>query len=352
MEEKKQQEKAKEKRTEKGRTLAVPINKIRSKSKPKLVRIHSDLMLPLFTMRILRLVVAVVVTSSFSLQPVGAQDLSDERSVWETLSKSPRADDFELYLQVFPNGIYADDAKARLRAIRQLETSPFDMQEENKGILFETLPEGTRVYIVLKESLVGKSGQVEVGQKVNAQVWKDIIVRGNVLVKAGTPVLVQVEKLKTAKIAGVKGQISLDAYETKAVDGKTVQLVGGYLKEGKSRMAVSITLGVLFIIPIFITGDAARLPEGMVFDALTGPDMDVQVGPSGEAGTVPVIDVSASVSEISADVNLDAYMSETKPKYFQIDIEVEDHDPKQFFIDRVNGVKIDPIPLDVSPHIA
>ena len=53
------------------------------------------------------------------------------------------------------------------------------------------------------------------------------------------------------------------------------------------------------------------------------------------------------MSAIQAEVDIDSYLAEEKPKYFHIDIEVEDHKPQKFTIDRINGEEIKPIRLDV-----
>jgi hypothetical protein len=68
--------------------------------------------------------------------------------------------------------------------------------------------------------LIGKGDQVTEGQSVNAVVWRDVIVNGHVLIAAGTPVVTKVDVLKKRQIAGVKGQMTLGAYETQSVDGQ------------------------------------------------------------------------------------------------------------------------------------
>ena len=138
----------------------------------------------------------------------------------------------------------------------------------------------TRVYVETKQELIGKGDQVKEGQFVDAVVWRDVVVNGHVLVAAGSPVIAKVEELKKRQIAGVKGQMTIGAYETTSVDGQTIQLSGGYHKDGKSRMALSITLGVLFILPIFIPGKAAELPTGTIFDAYIDNDWSVDIGDS------------------------------------------------------------------------
>jgi hypothetical protein len=211
----------------------------------------------------------------------------------------------------------------------------------------ETLFEGTRVYIVLEERVSGKRDESEVGQLVRCKVWRDIVVGTDIFIKAGTPVVAKIDTIKRANIAGVKGKMSIAAYETKSVDGQAVQLQGGYMKEGKGRMAVSISLAAVLLWPlIFIPGKAAELPQGMVFDAFTGPDMQVQIPK--EFTTVPVIDLSSALSTFSAEVLFDNLQQEKKPEVFQIKIQGDGSPPKEFVIDSVNGQSVTSLPLEIK----
>lgn len=122
-----------------------------------------------------------------------------------------------------------------------------------------------RIYIETLEGLVAKGDRVQEGQRVRAQVARDVDINGKVLVKEGTPVLVKVGSVTERKMAGIKKTLALRAYETESIDGKAIQLDGGYHKEGKSRMALSISLGVIVFLPlIFLRGKAATLPSGTV----------------------------------------------------------------------------------------
>jgi hypothetical protein len=83
-----------------------------------------DCLLPylyLHAMRILTLLVVMVIVSFASLPVVDAQEFKDETAIWKALSNSVRAEDFKLYLEVFPNGVYADEARLRLNAIKRRE---------------------------------------------------------------------------------------------------------------------------------------------------------------------------------------------------------------------------------------
>jgi hypothetical protein len=204
------------------------------------------------------------------------------------------------------------------------------------------LPSGTRVYVETKEELIAKGDRVQQGQSVRAQVWRDVVLGGNLLIAAGTPVIAKVDHVKRRKIAGVKGSMSIGAYETESIDGQTIQLSGGYNKEGKSRMALSITLGVLFILPILIPGKAAELPAGTVFDAYVDNSWDVAVGGSSEVRTV---NLSYLDTDISAELLYEKLDAEEKPKYFEFEIIVPEGAPSKFEIDRINSEPIKPISL-------
>lgn len=212
----------------------------------------------------------------------------------------------------------------------------------------KTLQEGTRVYVVLDQRVSGKRGEAEVGQLVKCHVWRDVVVGGNVLISAGSPVVAKIDSIKHANIAGVKGKMSLAAYETKAVDGQTVQLSGGYMKAGKSRMALSISLGAILFVPlIFIPGKAAELPQGMVYDVFTGPDMTIHL-PSDTLAATSVVDLSNALSGFSAEVLMDNLQQEKKPEVFQIKISGDGAAPTLFVIDSVNSQNITALPLTIK----
>jgi hypothetical protein len=204
------------------------------------------------------------------------------------------------------------------------------------------LPAETRVYVETKQDLIGKGDQVTEGQSVNAAVWRDVVVNGHVLIAAGAPVVTKVDMLKKRQIAGVKGQMTLGAYETQSVDGQLIQLSGGYHKEGKSRMALSITLGVLLILPIFIPGKAAELPTGTVFDSYVDNDWGVETG-----DTMPIrkIDLSYIDSDLSAELLYAKLEEQEKPKYFEFQITTTQGASIEFFIDRINSEAIKPLEL-------
>ena len=212
----------------------------------------------------------------------------------------------------------------------------------------KVLPEGTRLYLKLDQHVSGKRGDAEPGDIVPCSVWRDIDLQGVVLVKSGTRATCKVESVKHANIAGIKGKIVLAALDTKTVDGQMLQLTGGYNKEGKSRMAMSISLGVLVFLPlIFITGSAAELPVGTIVDVYSGPDMPVAV--NAVANSAPTISLSGMVTPFSADVVLDDFMiPNAKPDVFKIKITNGESVTSGYVIDNVNGKPIEAIALQMD----
>jgi hypothetical protein len=167
-------------------------------------------------------------------------------------------------------------------------------------------------------------------------------VDGRILIEAGTPVIAKVDYVKRRQIAGIKGQMKIGAYETESIDGQTIQLSGGYHKEGKSRMALSITLGVLFILPILIPGKAAELPAGTVFDAYVDRNWHIDVGNTSSAR---IVNLSFLGSEIEAELLYDKLEEQEKPKYFEFEITVPTDSSREFVIDRINSEEIKPLKL-------
>jgi hypothetical protein len=210
------------------------------------------------------------------------------------------------------------------------------------------LPEGTRVYLKLDQLVSGKRGKAEAGDIVGCSVWRDVDLQGVVLVKAGTKAICKVESVKHANIAGIKGKLVLAAMDTTAIDGQKLQLTGGYNKDGKSRMALSISLAAIVFVPlIFITGSAAELPEGTVIDAYTGPDLPV-VLPNGN-NQPQAISLSGLVSVFSAEVLLDEFMvANAKPELFKIQIQKSGVLPPKLVIDNVNGKPVEPMALVIT----
>lgn len=208
------------------------------------------------------------------------------------------------------------------------------------------IPDGTTVYITTLETVIGKKHETAVGSIVRSRVWRDVVADGQIVIKGGTPATVQVSSIKSRKIFGIKGQMSLAAIETTTVDGQTVYLTGGYNKEGKSRMGWSLGLGLLVVWPaLFVPGKAAELPTGTVMDSFTSGSITVSV--QGRDKPKATINLSSIMSGFTVEVLYKMLMEVEKPKYFDFLITTDLSAPPEFSIDVVNNVEIKPIKLDV-----
>ncbi len=211
-----------------------------------------------------------------------------------------------------------------------------------------TIPANTRVYVETNEFISGKKKSTSEGQVIRSSVWRDVIIEGQIVIKAGTPVLVRVDSFKRAKVAGVKGKITLGAYETTLFNDTPIQLDGGYYKEGRGRMALAITLGVIVFLPlIFIKGKKAKLESGTVFDAYI--DQTVIVDVPGYTKPGRSINLTSFADQgFSAEVLYDEMEAVEKPKVFPFAIQAPVGNSGEFIIDKLNGEAIKAIKLDAT----
>ena len=211
------------------------------------------------------------------------------------------------------------------------------------------VPSGTRVFIELDQLVTSKKKQNAEGSFVRAHVWRDVIVDGRNVVKAGTQAMVQVGDIKGAKVAGVKGFVELKALQVSAVDGSDVMLVGGYDRSGKSLVALSVALAVIVFVPlIFLKGKQAKLQPGTIFDAMVANQVSVEVA---EASFVSL--EAEEARPLTVAVLYDLLESEPEGKAedvkelpLRITLEGDSIDGARVI--EVNGASIESIPITVG----
>ncbi len=208
-----------------------------------------------------------------------------------------------------------------------------------------TIPNNTLIYVETDQPVSGKKKHTQEGQLVRAQIWRDVEIDGRVVIKAGTPALVRVDTLKSAKMAGIKGKMTLGAYDTTAIDGTRVDLGGGYLKEGKGRIALTATLAAVVFLPlIFIKGKAADLPRGTVFDAYSKQNLTIDAAAQKKAQRS--INLSGSMApRLEVEVLYDELGASERPESFAFSIKAPTAANGDFAVDTINNVKVEPLKL-------
>ena len=70
------------------------------------------------------------------------------------------------------------------------------------------------IYGELVQEVTSKKKDFSEGDIVQVRVWRDVIIDGQVVVKAGSPMLAEISELKKAKFAGIKGKLKIRAKST------------------------------------------------------------------------------------------------------------------------------------------
>lgn len=97
------------------------------------------------------------------------------------------------------------------------------------------IPRGTVVFGELDERITSSERKFRVGYPVDGHVWKDVVVDGDTVIAAGTPMELRISKLDDSDIGGEGGSLRVMAVSVKAVDGTEITLSGGYDQSGGNR---------------------------------------------------------------------------------------------------------------------
>ena len=208
------------------------------------------------------------------------------------------------------------------------------------------VPFGTRVFIELDQQVISKKKKNREGSFVRAHVWRDVVVDGKVVAEAGTPVMVRISHIKSAKVVGIKGHVELEALQVTAIDGSDLMLTGGYDQSGKGRMALSITLAAVVFVPlIFIKGKQAKLPPGTIFDAMVASRTNVEVL---EAAPRKIKLGKLKPLEVVVLYDTLEQMDQKNLKNLPLEVRTYDTTFDSAQITHVNDEKIKPIPLELG----
>jgi hypothetical protein len=129
------------------------------------------------------------------------------------------------------------------------------------------IPQGTVVFGELDERITSNGNKFRVGYPVDGHVWKDVIVDGQTIIKAGTPLELRISRLSGSGTGGRGGSLEIMAVSVKAVDGTVISLSGGYDQVANDMSGLTRALTSLLWPASFLPGRNAVLDVGTVFDA-------------------------------------------------------------------------------------
>ena len=139
-----------------------------------------------------------------------------------------------------------------------------------------TLQDGTRITITLRDKVSSETSSV--GQIVNFEVSRDVMVNGKTVIKAGTPVYGEVTGVVKKGRVGQAGTVSMSISYTKSVDDQSVPLRATLSKTGEEKLGTAIGLSIV-LCPLFLLkkGEEAEYNPGTQFEVFVNTPVQVEV---------------------------------------------------------------------------
>lgn len=132
------------------------------------------------------------------------------------------------------------------------------------------LKAGTPIPMQLVNTVTGKNSTV--GQVIDFRVTNDIVVNGKTVIPAGSIAKAQVTRAKKNGIFGQNGEIQVNINSVMATDNTQVVLSGGTINdEGKNKLVLSLFLCW------FIKGEAGEIPAGMACSPIVAGNTTINV---------------------------------------------------------------------------
>ncbi|MFN5540591.1 MAG: hypothetical protein ACK481_11150 [Candidatus Melainabacteria bacterium] len=137
------------------------------------------------------------------------------------------------------------------------------------------LPEDTEIIASLIKSV--STANAHVGQPIEAEIKKDIVIDERVVIKKGTPVKGTVTHIQKAKRLGQGGSIDIQINSVKSVDNQKVILRSASGKMGKDKVGSTIALS-LIVSPLFLLkkGNEAGIRKDTEIKAYVDEDLNVK----------------------------------------------------------------------------
>jgi len=138
------------------------------------------------------------------------------------------------------------------------------------------IPERTVIPIKLIQHL--KGDQVSLGQNIDFEVCRDIIIDNYIVIKRGAPAYGIIIDCKKASHVSQGGKIGFSIDYCKAIDGARVHLKSILRSDAADHMGANIAASVILCPLILVAkGDEAEVPIGSEFRAYVENDVTVKV---------------------------------------------------------------------------
>jgi len=139
-----------------------------------------------------------------------------------------------------------------------------------------TIKAGTPVILTVEKSI--DSEVANVGDPVHLSVARDVEINGKVVINRGTRATGEVVSVEKKGYVGKPGKIAIAVRSATAVDGTEVRLRDTVTREGKSQQTTALLLGLIVcILLLFIKGESSIIPVGTEIKAYVDFPVDITI---------------------------------------------------------------------------
>jgi hypothetical protein len=175
----------------------------------------------------------------------------------------------------------ASEAKPPAQKSEAVLTSPSEPNAQGT-VDAVVLREGTPIKLKLLHTLNSKT--VVVDDPLNFAVVEDVVVDGNVVIKAGAPATGRVLRAKPARTFGRGAELRLHLDHVRA-GAVRVPLRSSLAREGKDKTGETVALVMVFGLSGLVKhGSEVEVKEGSKFDAFVDEDTTVAIPRHAENG--------------------------------------------------------------------
>lgn len=165
--------------------------------------------------------------------------------------------------------------KANVQSVKDANTTnetPLEEEEKKPVVRRIKINARTKVPVIVTHKIT--SNDVQTGQKIEAQICKNIAINNVVIFKDGDRAVLNVMYSKKAGFLGVPGKLTIRDGEVFDVNGKEYKVDLEQILTGESKLypKVLATISLFFLWPLlffaFVRGGEAEVPTGTPIDTM------------------------------------------------------------------------------------